>query len=270
MKSVVKSFVFGTACFVAGRFWAQNEHRKALQNETAELFQQLSEALNQEKNNLAAMYANIESILDSRDGNKFFLEDFQNTFNVEFLNENQVTDSTEHLLDGDAKNDERYTNNPEYTDRLSELYVGYAPELVNQRQIYVKWAGKEMGYGVFANMNLPANQFLGDYVGIVTDDRENTDYMWNYPTKDGGSYGVDSRYSGNMLRFVNDVRKDMLNCEVVYYVKNNMWSIGYRTTKPVMKDEQLFVSYGSSYWRARHKHDPSINAAEVQAEETDE
>ena len=193
---------------------------------------------------------------------KYFNDDLETVFNVKHTEKIVVGEDDEKLLANyDAKKSDYYLEHADSYDKKSELYEGYKSS-ESDRQIYVKWAGAEMGYGVFANLDLPAGQYLGDYTGALVGDGYNTDYMWSHPfvkfLSDGKNitYGIDGRYTGNMLRFVNDVPKSE-NAKVVFFLRSGEWTVGYVTSRAISKDEQLFVSYGSGYWDARQFHDPN-------------
>ena len=73
----------------------------------------------------------------------------------------------------------------------------------------------------------------------------------NVPELPGHDVQLDSRSRGNALRFVNDDRLRLKNCEGVSVIRNNLWHIFYRTTAPVAEDEELLIAYGSHYWKLR-------------------
>ncbi len=200
---------------------------------------------------------------------KFFHDHFESAFNVKYLDKNiyENEDLKQRLSPSqyDPTKGEFYMSDKEYYGVTSELYAGYIISKLNDRRLYVKFAGKNFGFGVFANMDIPANTYLGDYTGIVNLDTPNKDYTWTHPYKfkqneddEGINLGVDSRHTGNMMRFVNaHINDDNLNCRVVYFVRDGEWSIAYYTTKRIRKDEQLIVSYGKAYWTSRNLYNPA-------------
>ena len=74
--------------------------------------------------------------------------------------------------------------------------------------IYVKFISNEIGYGVYAKEFIKANSIIGEYTGVITDDSDDYTYCWTYKS-DFKQYKnglcIDSKYKGNILRFVNDL-----------------------------------------------------------------
>lgn len=205
---------------------------------------------------------------------KFFEEDLPRYFNVKILGEPRVEKEFQDVLKRhDIRSDSRFKEQDATISRNIERYKYYMDNYnPNDRRFYAKWAGKGFGYGIYANVPLKANTFLGVYTGVITDFMENTDYTWSYPVKyqrisdgidesndylieaESGniSFGIDSRFEGNMLRLVN--HNDNPNTRVEYIPHNNLWQPCYITDTFIDKDEQIFVSYGQNYWKNRQKN----------------
>jgi hypothetical protein len=92
----------------------------------------------------------------------------------------------------------------------------------NDKRVYIAVAeGK--GHGVFAAEVLPAGELVSVYTGIRVKYEEGRDstYQWGYKVtdKEGNRYAhldIDSRLSGNIMRFVNDdPGGDERNCVVL-------------------------------------------------------
>jgi hypothetical protein len=64
--------------------------------------------------------------------------------------------------------------------------------------------GIDVGHGLFAEEKLPAHQFLGEYVGLVSTLYSVTDrsYCCEFPSCDGGMT-INALEIGNMVRFIN-------------------------------------------------------------------
>jgi hypothetical protein len=139
-----------------------------------------------------------------------------------------------------------------------------------EQQYYIRHSSPVRGFGLFAARALPAGTVIGQYTGQFRQSVMDTDFAWSthyLPKHDTGSDNVDldhdglelpaldvqldSRSRGNSLRFVNDDRLRLKNCESVSVIRNNLWHIFYRTTAPIAQDEELFISYGAHYWKLR-------------------
>jgi hypothetical protein len=68
--------------------------------------------------------------------------------------------------------------------------------------------GIDVGHGLFAEEKLPAHQFLGEYVGLVSTLYSVTDrsYCCEFPSCDGGMT-INALAIGNMVRFINHSEK---------------------------------------------------------------
>ncbi|KAI0724271.1 SET domain protein [Cerioporus squamosus] len=112
-------------------------------------------------------------------------------------------------------------------------------------------------YGLFATKKIPPRTLVIDYIGEVhCDDRPGSDYDLSlYRTPDHVSVGVDAQFCGNEARFINDYRgvKPKPNASFQERktesgeLRMSVWS----GSEPVKKGEELLVSYGKSWWRAR-------------------
>lgn len=112
-------------------------------------------------------------------------------------------------------------------------------------------------FGLFATKKIPPRTLILDYIGeIHCDDRLGSDYDLSlYRTADNVSIGVDAQYAGNEARFVNDFRGVKPKPNAFFQerrterneLRMSVWS-GSETIK---KGDELLVSYGKSWWRAR-------------------
>jgi hypothetical protein len=207
------------------------------------------------------------------DEGKYFFHELSEYFNVKPISGMiYQNDEVKQMVEThNVVNDSSYRNFFTSVEKDSELYNGFLDrEKAGIKSMYVKWNSKEIGYGCFANVDLPPDTYLGEYAGILTKDNANTDYMWSYlfenPEGDA-ELGIDGRHTGNLLRFVNHSEK-LKNVRLTYQVKDGVWRLGYVTTAFVKKDQELFTSYGASYWEGRTLVDPET--LEVEAGSTKE
>ena len=116
-------------------------------------------------------------------------------------------------------------------------------------------------HGLFATKKIPPRTLILDYIGEVhCDERPESDYDLSlHRTLDLISVGVDAHSTGNEARFVNDYRGVKSRPNVIFQerrtdrgeLRMSVWS-GSETIK---KGDELLVSYGKSWWRARQHPD---------------
>ncbi|KAI0374456.1 SET domain protein [Pilatotrama ljubarskyi] len=114
-------------------------------------------------------------------------------------------------------------------------------------------------YGLFATKKIPPRTLILDYIGEVhCDDRPNSDYDLSlYRTPDCVSVGVDAEFAGNEARFVNDYRGVKPKPNAIFQerrtdsgeLRMSVWS----GSEAIKKGDELLVSYGKSWWRARQE-----------------
>ncbi|KAH9890973.1 SET domain protein [Cubamyces lactineus] len=116
-------------------------------------------------------------------------------------------------------------------------------------------------HGLFATKKIPPRTLILDYIGEVhCDERPESDYDLSlHRTPDNISVGVDAHSAGNEARFVNDYRGVKSRPNAIFQerrtdrgeLRMSVWS-GSETIK---KGDELLVSYGKSWWRARQHPD---------------
>ncbi|OSD05937.1 hypothetical protein PYCCODRAFT_1059422 [Trametes coccinea BRFM310] len=112
-------------------------------------------------------------------------------------------------------------------------------------------------YGLFATKKIPPRTLILDYIGEVhCDDRPTSDYDLSlYRSPDNISVGVDAQSVGNEARFINDYRGVKAKPNVVFQerrtdhgeLRMSIWS----GSEVIRKGDELLLSYGKSWWRAR-------------------
>ncbi len=124
--------------------------------------------------------------------------------------------------------------------------VGLGPEQYTIQTSTIPNAGN----GAFANIPLLKGTTLGYYKGKRLskqqyDRLKDQSYVWELSSRSGPIYvdGKDPKRS-NWLRFLNDSRDRRVNVEPYQY-KGNIY---YRTIKNIAPGQELFISYGDSYW----------------------
>lgn len=91
---------------------------------------------------------------------------------------------------------------------------------------------------------------------IHCDDRPNSDYDLSlHRSQDGIHVGIDASVMGNEARFINDYRGVRSKPNAVFSdvktdsgaMRMSIWSSG----EEIKKGEEILVSYGKAWWRAR-------------------
>jgi hypothetical protein len=109
---------------------------------------------------------------------------------------------------------------------------------------------------LFASKKIPPHTHIIDYVGEVhCDDRPDSDYDLSLYRSQEVNVGVDARVMGNEARFINDFRgiRDRPNAVFVEgrsslgELRMSVWS----GADGVDKGDEILVSYGKAWWRAR-------------------
>ncbi|KAI0757305.1 hypothetical protein C8Q80DRAFT_1215972 [Daedaleopsis nitida] len=117
-------------------------------------------------------------------------------------------------------------------------------------------------YGLFAAKKIPPRTLILDYIGEVhCDHRPASDYDLSlYRTPDHVSVGVDAQAAGNEARFVNDYRGVKPRPNALFQerktdtgeLRMSVWS----GSESIKKGDELLVSYGKSWWKARQNPEP--------------
>lgn len=76
----------------------------------------------------------------------------------------------------------------------------------------------DVGYGLFAGIDIPAETFLGEYTGIISQSvlaEGKTNYACQYPSCDGGTY-INAAQCGNIIRFINHSNAANVSFRAIY------------------------------------------------------
>ncbi len=157
------------------------------------------------------------------------------------------------------------------------LVERYGDAIRNQAvpNVSIRPAG-EAGHGVFAEADIPAGTFLGEYLGVVKipTDADIRDLAKRHhahsagrlafdPTEDEYAIGyhpapdvspvpfstIDAAEAGNHTRFVNHDSNP--NADVGYVFLDGSWHAILVANQDIPKGSQLSFDYGDSYWNLR-------------------
>lgn len=119
----------------------------------------------------------------------------------------------------------------------------------------ISWVNDQIGYGLFADEDLPSGAYIGEYCGFVRRlsrfHHDENSFCLHYPTIFWSFeyFVVDALNEGNELRFMNHSSEP--NVEPFSAVDRRLLHQIFLTSKPVSKGEQLLFDYGSDFWRKR-------------------
>ena len=183
---------------------------------------------------------------------KFGRADFMTHFKVRYL-EQPETQALE-VLSCDISQDDFYKNNEDNCHLLSQVYG----ELIDKSYVaplYIAFVSPELGYGLFADRALQKGEMIGEYTGNLVKESEvseNNKYLFYYPSiidkksENPMTFFIDAEASGNFTRFAN--HRANPNAERRYVAHNGKWRIIFIVVKEIVKNEQIFIDYGSGYW----------------------
>jgi hypothetical protein len=117
----------------------------------------------------------------------------------------------------------------------------------------VRFIDQLIGFGLFAEKTFEKEEFLGIYAGafMPLDEAQNTAYCFHYPVRWTSyfSYCIDAEKTGNLLRFIN--HSDRPNVKARAFVIEGVLYTGIFALQPIHKGQELFLYYGSDYWKRR-------------------
>lgn len=120
--------------------------------------------------------------------------------------------------------------------------------------IYIRYVDSYLGYGAFANRDIPALTYIGEYTGVVTLRKPKrtrfNDYVFGYMTGPKDSpFIIDAKDKGNFTRFINHSNEPNLNSRWV--ITGGVTRIILFSNRLIAKGEQFTYDYGKYYWRSR-------------------
>ncbi len=122
--------------------------------------------------------------------------------------------------------------------------------------VYLQWIDAKMGWGIFADKDIPTMEFIAEYSGKVRprgrNDAKNA-YCFEYllAPDEETPYLIDAQDQGGLSRYINHHPKP--NLSSTFVLIDNIPHIILYTAKPIKKDEQLSYDYGVDYWKHRPK-----------------
>lgn len=123
--------------------------------------------------------------------------------------------------------------------------------------VSIRWINESMGYGVFAEADIPEGSFIGEYTGVVRRlyrryPNPNA-YCFRYPTRLWSLkyFAIDALHESNVLRFIN--HSDRPNLLPLCAVDRRLLHQLLFANRLIPKGQQLTFDYGPDYWVRRQK-----------------
>ena len=137
----------------------------------------------------------------------------------------------------------------QFVDKINAAYIP---------AVSIRWVSEQVGYGLFAEEEIDAGSYVGEYTGMV---RENdirrvleplNHYCYEYPVPDslGRSFVIDAT-QGNLTRFIN--HSFTPNLKPVYAYHAGFYHLIFIALQRIEPGTQLSYNYGKNYWLLREK-----------------
>lgn len=123
-----------------------------------------------------------------------------------------------------------------------------------QNNVSIEKVNPLVGYGVFAQVDIPALTYIGEYTGVVRKKRKRKDLFNNYIFRyqigsKEAPYIIDAQDQGNFTRFLNHSLEPNLTSR--WIIHDGITHIIFYSNKLIRKGEQMTYDYGPIYWRSR-------------------
>jgi uncharacterized protein len=125
--------------------------------------------------------------------------------------------------------------------------------------ISVRWIDEQLEYGVFADVDIPAGTYIGEFTGAIRQlsrrQPTHNSYCFHYPTRfwSWNYYVIDAQKMGNQTRFIN--HSDRPNLQPLCLCERRLLHIVFIAKVAIKADEQLTYDYGQDFWKTREKID---------------
>jgi hypothetical protein len=181
---------------------------------------------------------------------KIHFKDFKQMFSMLPSNDMEIDSHvSQYFSNYTLENDPIYQENKEHLDMVVSNYADAVPSSQeNESRFFVSWNPDKQDYSLFASANLPKNTFLGSFAGVITDHTMDPTKTWRYKANLKDESGepvelvIDGRNKGNYFYFLQVAYEHAGNVEAFFIPKDNLWYIGFRTTRPIMKDEEIVLN----------------------------
>jgi hypothetical protein len=121
--------------------------------------------------------------------------------------------------------------------------------------VSIRWIDETLGYGLFAEQDIEAGGYIGEYTGVVRRRslffRDHNEYCFSYPTSDVSyrKHIIDAKEQGNELRYANHSQDP--NCEPRCVLLDGILHIIVRAIKDISAGVQITYDYSHHFWQSR-------------------
>ena len=149
---------------------------------------------------------------------------------------------------------------------LGALYVEQIKSH-NIADVSIRWIDETLGYGLFAEEEIKAWEFIGEYTGVVRKRHlfpgKKNDYRFVYPTSFFfvGKHVIDGKDKGNEIRYAN--HSDDPNSEAISVFCDGLFHIILRACKNIPANSQITYDYSDRYWKSRRRVPNVTEAASI-------
>jgi len=142
-----------------------------------------------------------------------------------------------------------------------QLWLGsyFRNEVLNAvvPELSIRWVSDDMGWGVFAEKDLPNMTFVAEYSGMFRKKRKGdaaNAYCFECPLVRGedSPFVIDAEAQGGVSRYIN--HSDTPNVVSALATIHDVPHILLFTSEVVKQGTELKYDYGAAYWKRRKKH----------------
>ena len=183
------------------------------------------------------------------------LHEFEERMGMRYLK--SLTFQTEPIIEKVLRQSKKAIAKKQLSIREKWLGVRYQREISSsyEPKVSIRWIDESLGYGVFAEEEIPVGAYIGEYTGLVRKrqrrtDRKN-DYCFEYTIGDWvyNPFLIDAKDQGNFTRYIN--HSDHPNVESLSVYANEVMHIIFVALKPIKSGVQMCYHYGDTFWKKR-------------------
>lgn len=192
---------------------------------------------------------------DDRELKEYNPEEFGRMMGIEYLS--RLKFQNDKIFQRITKHCLRASEKDYIHSKRKWLGALYAEQIREARMadVSIRWIDDTLEYGLFAERDINAWEFIGEYTGVVRRhyffiDRIN-DYCFLYPTSRYffGKYFIDGEKCGNEIRYAN--HSDRPNSESTGIFSDGMFHMILRAIQDIPAGRQITYDYGDRYWKNR-------------------
>lgn len=182
-------------------------------------------------------------------------KDFENFFGVRYLSHLRFSDLA--TLKDAIQNSPWILRKSRWGEENRQMAVKYQLELQKGyvADITIGWIDDDLGFGVFAQKDIPSGAYIGEYTGLVRRFSrwrpDSNAYCFQYSTKfwTWKNFVIDAFKEGNELRFIN--HSEDPNLKPACIVDRGLLHFVFFSSELIPAGTELTFNYGPDFWRHR-------------------